>query len=139
MAKVTGCEVTSHREKVTEEMRQKVLAALESIGETAASAAADVAPVDTGRLKGSISCAVVESELTAYIGTNVEYAKWHEFGTGEYASQGGGRQGSWSFMDSKGNWHRTTGVKAKHFLQYGAQSTWNQIGRDRLERILKED
>jgi len=114
MAKVTGCTVVSNKDEVIGEMRQKVLAALESIGESAASAAADVAPVDTGRLKGSISSAVVESELVAYIGTNVEYAPFQEFGT-------------------------SRGITGKHFIQYGAQSAWNQSGRETLENILKSD
>ena len=35
-------------------------------------------PVDTGRLRNSISHSVNEGEQTAYIGTNVEYAKYVE-------------------------------------------------------------
>jgi phage gpG-like protein len=114
MARVTGCTVVSNKDEVIGEMRQKVLVALESIGETAASASADVAPVDTGRLKGSITSAVVESELCVYIGTNVEYAPYQEFGT-------------------------SRGITGKHFIQYGAQSTWNDSGKTTLENILKSD
>ena len=114
MARVISVSVVSNVEEVKAEVRTKVMAALEAIGETAAAAAADVAPVDTGRLKNSISSAVVESELTAYIGTNVEYAPYQELGTSK-------------------------GITAKHFLQYGAQSTWAASGKDMLESALRSE
>lgn len=39
------------------------------------------APVDTGRLRNSIATAFENGGLTGLIGTNVEYAKFVEFGT----------------------------------------------------------
>lgn len=151
MAQVIRIE--SHIDEYTEEMKQKVEAFLEGIGASAASAAADIPnfPVDTGRLKGSINWATnrasgsgdspkdVPEENSVYIGTNVDYAIWHEIGTGEYASQGGGRQGGWAFKDKHGNWHRTNGVPARHFIQYGAQSNWNSGLKSQLEQILKQE
>lgn len=144
--------IEDHSEEFIEEMKQKVEAFLESIGQTAASAAADIPnfPVDTGRLKGSINWATHEAqgggdsplttpeEASVYIGTNVEYAIWHEIGTGEYASQGGGRTDGWAFKDKHGNWHRTHGVRARHFIQYGAQSNWNSGLKSQLEQFLKQ-
>lgn len=38
-------------------------------------------PVDTGRLRNSITHEVVPSEKAVYIGTNVEYAPYVELGT----------------------------------------------------------
>ena len=55
-----------------------VAAALEAIGLTAERYAKAECPVDTGRLRNSISHAVKEEEHSAYIGTNVEYAKYVE-------------------------------------------------------------
>lgn len=52
--------------------------ALEAIGLTAERHAKEQCPVDTGRLRNSISHAYVMSERAAYIGTNVEYAKYVE-------------------------------------------------------------
>ena len=52
--------------------------ALEDIGQTAERHAKEQCPVDTGRLKNSISHAYVTSERAAYVGTNVEYAKYVE-------------------------------------------------------------
>ena len=151
MAKVESVRIEDHSEEYIEEMKRKVEAFLMSIGETAASAAADIPnfPVDTGRLKESINWATAHhygsgdtpqqlpEEETVYIGTNVDYAIWHEIGTGDFASQGGGRTGGWVFKDKQGNWHRTHGVPARHFIQYGAQSNWNDGLKTQLENYLK--
>ena len=53
--------------------------ALTAIGATAETYAKQETPVDTGRLRNSISYAV-DGE-SAYIGTNVEYAPYLELGT----------------------------------------------------------
>ncbi len=53
-------------------------AALEAIGMTAERHAKADTPVDTGRLRASISHAVDADEKAAYIGTNVEYAIYVE-------------------------------------------------------------
>ena len=124
MAKVTSVRIEDHSEEYIEEMKQKVEAFLMSIGETAAASAADVAPVDTGRLKNSINWAtahhygsgdtplLLPEEDTVYIGTNVEYAPYQELGT-------------------------SRGVPARHFIQYGASSHWNDGLKTQLENILK--
>ena len=43
----------------------------------------DNSRVDTGRLRNSIAHTVVKEDV--YIGTNLEYAPYHELGTGIYA------------------------------------------------------
>lgn len=58
--------------------------ALEKIGLTAEAYAKLKCPVDTGRLRNSITHVVVDSAgvgLIVYIGTNVEYAAYVELGT----------------------------------------------------------
>lgn len=143
MALVASVKLIDNKQEITEAMRAQVVAWLEAIGEDAASTAANKAPVDTGArknsgaLKNSISHAVDESELKAYIGTNIEYAIWHELGTGIYASEGGGRQGGWNYQDSEGNWHHTNGVPAKHFLQFGATAHQAEY-KAMLEQALKD-
>ena len=71
--------------------------------------------VDTGKTKNSFQHKVTGSflagEFRAYIGSNAENAIWEEFGTGEYAIQGGGRKGGWAYKDAKGDWHFTHGKK----------------------------
>lgn len=71
---------TSHKKEVLEEMQAAIDRSLERIGMRAERhAKVEFVPVDTGRLKNSISHAVSGSK--AIIGTNVEYAPYVELGT----------------------------------------------------------
>lgn len=71
--------VEDNTEEVAEGIRGAVAAALEEIGLVAEGYAKRLCPVDTGRLRGSITH--VTSGHSAYIGTNVEYAPYVENGT----------------------------------------------------------
>lgn len=129
-------ELASNKDEVLAALGDAVYDWLDGIGEDAAGTAAKKAPVDTGELKNSISHAVVKSEDAVYIGTNVPYAKWHEFGTGAYAEGGGGRKKPWAFKDRDGKWHYTKGVPAKHFIQFGATAHLAEYKKI-LEDMLK--
>lgn len=65
-------------EQVLSAMEKAIERELEAIGLTAESHAKKETPVDTGRLRNSISHAV--EDRAAYIGTNVEYAPYVELG-----------------------------------------------------------
>ena len=65
--------------EVLEEFHEQIDVALETIGLVAEGYAKRLCPVDTGRLRNSISHAVDNS--AAYIGTNVDYAVYVEMGT----------------------------------------------------------
>lgn len=106
-------KIESHADEVKKAMNDQLNATLEAIGLDAASTAANKAPVDTGRLKASISHQVVESEGAVYIGTNVEYAVFQELGT-------------------------SRGVPGKHFLQFGATAHSDQY-RQMIEEALKQE
>ena len=67
--------------------------------------------VKTSKTKNSFKHRVVESEHTAYIGSDEENAIWEEFGTGEHAILGNGRKGGWRYKDENGDWHYTTGKR----------------------------
>ena len=99
-------------ESVKDAARRAVVTALEMIGSTAEGYAKESCPVDTGRLRASISHAVQED--TVYVGTNVEYAPYIEFGTGRHATMGGG---SLVTFDKKGNPHDYKGRVAVPFLK----------------------
>lgn len=109
---IKSVRIESNIEEVEEELQQKVFDWLDAIGLDAASTAASKAPVDTGRLKDSIDRAVVESENAVYIGTNVEYAPYQEFGT-------------------------SRGVPGRHFIQFGATAHQAEY-KSLLEQALKE-
>ena len=94
----------------------------------------DNSRVDTGRLRNSVAHAVREHD--AYIGSNLEYAPYHELGTGIYASQAGGRQTPWTYRDAKGNFHKTRGLYPIHFLKKAA-SEHSEEYKAIIEKILK--
>ena len=66
--------ITDNTDKALEELQRKIEMALTAIGATAEGHAKDYCPVDTGRLRNSISN--MHDEDSAYIGSNVEYAAY---------------------------------------------------------------
>ena len=83
--------------------------------------------VDTGKTKNSFRHQVDSSKHTAYIGSSDQNAIWEEYGTGEFAIEGNGRQGGWTYKDEKGDWHKTTGKKPSRAFHKAYVSKKNQI------------
>ena len=79
--------IEDHSAEVIAEKNLAVIRALTAMGMQAEGYAKMLAPVDTGRLRNSISHEVVESEDAVYIGTNVEYAPYVELGTRRMKAQ----------------------------------------------------
>ena len=90
----------------------------------------DNSRVDTGQLRNSITHTVIDCDV--YIGTNVPHAVWNEIGTGIYASQPGGRQSPWVYVDRKGKAHKTRGMQPVHFLLKAASEHTEEY-----QKILK--
>lgn len=67
------------------ELPKAIRRGLLRIGAAAEGYAKDLCPVDTGRLRASITHKA--DETTAYIGTNVEYGKYVELGTKRHRAQ----------------------------------------------------
>lgn len=90
---------------------QRIAAALEEIGLVAERFAKAKCPVDTGRLRNSITHVIDSGRKEVYIGTNVEYAPYVEFGTH-------GREGA-KFLTSAAQDHGTyySGIVKKHMSQ----------------------
>lgn len=109
----------NNADEVIDAMREQSIKALEECGLIAEGYAIEnitsQGAIDTGNLRNSIGHKVIEEEKAVYIGTNTEYAPYVEFGTGIYVA--GGRQTPWTFQDSKGEWHRTNGMKPRPFLK----------------------
>ena len=108
-------DVVDNSALVQEAFRAACLRALERCGMEAEGYAKDLAPVDTGNLRNSISHKVDEEEPAVYIGSNTSYAPYVELATGIYAE--GGRPTPWVYQDENGNWHWTRGNKAQPFLK----------------------
>lgn len=77
--------ITDNSEFFKNALPDQIARALEAIGLTAEGHAKAECPVDTGRLRNSISHAVDDN--SAYIGTNVEYAPHVELGTSRQKAQ----------------------------------------------------
>ena len=105
-------------------LKEQALLGMQAIGQEAEGFAKDnlttFPRVDTGRLRNSVSHSVDDGETAVYIGTNVEYAPYVEYGTGKYADNGQGRQSPWMYQDAKGQWHWTSGMKPSHVLRDAA-------------------
>lgn len=108
MAKV---EFVDYSIKVKAAINGKLGAVLEECAGELESQVKRNSRVDTGKTKNSFQHYVDDAEYVAYIGSSDENAIWEEFGTGEYALNGNGRKGGWSYKDEKGNWHHTHGKK----------------------------
>jgi phage gpG-like protein len=72
--------VDDHTAEVLAALKEKMPLALAAIGQEAEGYAKDECPVDTGRLRNSIANKVVKDENAVYIGTNVEYGVYVEYG-----------------------------------------------------------
>lgn len=96
-----------------------------------------LAPVASGRLRDSIAYKVDEGELIGYVGTNVEYAIWIEFGTGEFAEKGNGRKGGWVYQDPSGEWFFTWGNEPQPYLRPAFRRTKKQV-KAILENALRQ-
>ena len=76
---MTDIKFTDRSAEVLRELEAKKAQALEAIGARAETRAKALTPVDTGNLRNSMAHAVKGD--SAYIGTNVEYGPYVEFGT----------------------------------------------------------
>ena len=134
MPDLGGVVFNDYSADVLNEFHDAVLRALERCGEQAEGYAKDLAPVDTGNLRNSISHTVDEDEPAVYIGSNTSYAPYVELATGIYAE--GGRPTPWVYQDANGNWHWTAGNPAQPFLAPAVkdhQTTYPTIIEDELK------
>lgn len=134
MPDLGGVVFNDYSADVLNEFHDAVLRALERCGEQAEGYAKDLAPVDTGNLRNSISHTVDEDEPAVYIGSNVEYAAYVELGTGRYTE--GGRPTPWVYQDDNGNWHWTAGNPAQPFLAPAVKDhaqTYRNIIEDEMQ------
>lgn len=65
-------------------------------------------PVDTGRLRASITPSVTQNPLQGIIGSNVFYAPYQELGTGRFA----GRSRHWPPAAALETWARRHGIES---------------------------
>jgi HK97 gp10 family phage protein len=78
-----------------------------------------LAPVDGGQLRDTLDHEIETNgtEVTGKMGSPLDYAIYPEFGTGEFAENGAGRKGGWSYQDEEGNWRHTKGQLPQPYLR----------------------
>ena len=137
-------KIIDHSDEVRRTLEAAIARALEVAGGQAESHAkrnlTAAGRVDNDRLRGSISHEVNEAEQYVVIGTNVEYGKYVEFGTGIHASDGSGRKTPWVYMDDEGKFHTTRGMKPTHFLRdalQGHEKEYAAIIEQEIKRALR--
>lgn len=84
---LSNVRLTDNTKLIKNATDQQIDAALEAIGLKVEGYAKLICPVDTGRLRNSITHVVKTNEKTVYIGTNVEYAAAVECGTSRQRPQ----------------------------------------------------
>lgn len=130
-------DLKNNSSAVLDALNQQILKTLEECGLVAENYAKDNCTqkniVDTGNLRNSITHTVVTGEKAVYVGTNVEYGIYNEFGTGVYADTGG-RQSPWVYQDYNGDWHKTSGMKPRPFIRPAVADNV-----DKYEKIIKNN
>ena len=76
-----------NRQAIANAIGKALMRGLEKVGLVAEGYAKRLCPVDTGRLRNSITHQISDSEKAVYIGTNVEYAPHVELGTYKASAQ----------------------------------------------------
>lgn len=87
------------------------------------------APVKSGEMRDKINHKAQWSgdTLSGQVGSPIEHAIYKEFGTGEFAENGAGRKGGWSYKAPNGDWYFTYGMPARPFLRPAFRSNRKNI------------
>lgn len=75
-----------------------------------------------------------DGQRAVYVGSNAEYAVYHEMGTGKYAEGGGGRPTPWVYRSADGKYYRTEGMTPKPFIRPAFEEN-----TAKFEQIAKEE
>lgn len=116
-------------EKAKRELLERLLRGTALAAAHVESVAKQNCPKRNGSLMQSIrSEAVLDGETAeGAVGTNMEYAVYVHEGTGQYSRSGMGRAGKWSYQDSAGQWHTTSGSQPQPFLENAYLSEQEQV------------
>lgn len=126
-------------EAKTDALRKAVEKAVKAHAHLMRDYAAGIAPVRTGRLKDSITSRTESegSEISAIVGTNLEYAPYVEYGTGRGGDAFGGATYDGHTDESISYTEDWEGMLAQPYLRpalYDLEGTF----RDSIERAVRE-
>lgn len=122
-----------------EDNSRQVINQMHNVSETAMEAACLVVEASvkslvvskhgTGELRDKIDHQVKRqgSNVIGQVGSPLDHAIYNEFGTGEFAENGAGRKGGWSYQTPDGKWHFTRGMAPRPFLRPGFRNNKENI------------
>lgn len=84
---IADVKLTDNSDLVKAALPEQIITALEAVGLQVEGYAKMKAPVDTGRLRNSITHAVAKDEQAVYVGSDVFYAPYQELGTVKMPAQ----------------------------------------------------
>ena len=87
-------------------------------------------PVGTGNLRDSITHQIRSSDgqqVTAEVGSPLDYAIYQEYGTGEHAENGAGRKGGWYYTSPEGVRIFTMGNRPVRMFRRGFKASRGRI------------
>lgn len=129
----SGLKFVSYKNQVIEQMEVVLIRGMTKVLELIKSAAKSNAPVSTGQLRDRIDYRLKEmnGHVVGIVGSPDQYAIYVEFGTGEFAENGGGKKGGWAYQDPSGEWFFTWGQDPQPFLR----DAFRQY-KDKVKEIL---
>ena len=133
-------EFTDNTAKIIGNMKENVSAFLYEVGGELTSQIQRNSRVDTGETKGSYTYRTNETADASevIVGSPNENAIWEEYGTGEYALNGNGRKGGWTYKSKKDNkFYHTTGKKPNKLMQNAFDSMKTKIKKQLSEVLSK--
>lgn len=124
-------EINDMSEEIKAAAKEQILKALNHIGLKMVEYAQKLCPVDTGRLRQSITYQVDDDETSVTVGSNSEYATYVELGTGEHSEVGGTPEKRWVYRDPlTGETRIGVPQKPRHFIKPAVadhESEWREI------------
>jgi HK97 gp10 family phage protein len=129
-----GIEVHLNVDEIVNKLLPEALAkGLQKAGQIVENDAKKNCAVSDGVLRASITHVVDIEESSVSIGTNVEYAPYVEFGTGQYSEDG--RKTPWIYTTADGETYISHGQKAQPFLQPAVDNNLDKI-IEQFENLL---
>lgn len=125
-----GFKFEDNSKEVKQQMRDASESGMEAVLLMIEAAAKAITPVgETGELRDKIDHNITKqgNEMIGKVGSPLDYAPYVELGTGEFAENGAGRKGGWSYMDEEGNWRHTKGQSPQPFLRPAFRSNKNNV------------
>lgn len=110
---------------------------LQNIGLLVERRAKELCPVDLGILRASIESQVVPKERAVYIGTNVDYAKYVEYGTARMIRAHGFHNVEWPVTDWEALRKRGGMNQTMPFLRTGMFQSKGTIGKE-MKKFWKD-